>query len=59
VVGHQIPAWYDKDGDVIVAKSDIDAYIQYFDKLGKTEWSNTLKEWLQLRVENPTIALSN
>jgi valyl-tRNA synthetase len=28
---------------VIVAKSDIDAYIQYFDKLGKTEWSNTLK----------------
>jgi valyl-tRNA synthetase len=54
--GHQIPAWYDEDGNVIVAKSDIEAYIQYFDKLGKTEWSVTLKAMSAIAWDRPEIA---
>ena len=31
--GHQIPAWYDEDGNVYVARDEVDAYKQYFDYL--------------------------
>jgi valyl-tRNA synthetase len=33
--GHQIPAWYDRDGGVHVARSEADAYAQYGHALAK------------------------
>ena len=35
--GHQIPAWYDKHGNHLVARSPFDAYTQWFNKNGNSE----------------------
>jgi valyl-tRNA synthetase len=33
--GHQIPAWYDEDGEIIVARNDQEAYLKYEERLRK------------------------
>jgi len=34
--GHQIPAWYDEDGNVYVARNETDAYAQYLKRISDT-----------------------
>jgi valyl-tRNA synthetase len=34
--GHQIPAWYDEAGEVIVARTEYDAYLEYERRLRKS-----------------------
>ncbi|MFA6313856.1 MAG: valine--tRNA ligase [Sterolibacterium sp.] len=54
--GHQIPAWYTSDGEVIVAHNEIEACLEYFAKTGKQDKHAQLKliyEIADKALDNP------
>ncbi|OGA70094.1 MAG: valine--tRNA ligase [Betaproteobacteria bacterium RIFCSPLOWO2_12_FULL_65_14] len=42
--GHQIPAWYDEEGEVIVARNEADAYLEYERRLRKQDPKSQLAD---------------
>ena len=47
--GHQIPAWYDGNGNIFVARDERDAYVQYAKLLGNQKF----EDWISIPDANP------